>query len=221
MAATATAAQPRQIDEVMREQGPLLTSEKMSKQDFVVFSQRYQELQLERESDGTIIIMPLVFGGSGKRENLVGYFLRHWQLQTGKGEVYGSTTGFDLPDGSTRAPDTAWISDERLAELETEEEEYSFIPVVPDFVVEVRSASDRISRQIAKMKDVWMANGVRLGWVIDPYEEKAYIFRENGEQEEIEGFQGKSLTGEGIMPGLEVPLEKLRIKRKDQKKNKL
>lgn len=186
----------------------------MSKEAFKAFAAEHQEVQLERESDGTIIIMPLVHGGSGKRENLVGYFLRHWQIQTGLGEVYGSTTGFDLPDGSTRAPDAAWISDLRLTELTSEEEEAGFIPVVPDFVVEVRSSSDRIAKVKEKMQDVWMKNGVRLGWVIDPYNETVFIYRENHEPEEVHGFTGKKLTGEAVMPGLEVPLDKLKLKKK-------
>lgn len=217
MAATAQAVRFSPLEEVMREKGGVKMLETMSKAEFTEFAQRHQELQLERETDGTVIIMPLVFGGSGKREAKLFVFVGMWQLKTGLGEVYGSTTGFDLPDGSTRAPDTAWVSYDRLALLSDEEEEYSFLPIVPDFVAEVRSSSDRLNQQKAKMEDVWMANGVRLGWLIDPFEEKVYIFRENGEQEEIEGFEGKKLSGETIMPGLEVPLDKLRLKRKKKK----
>ena len=217
MAATAQAVRLSPIDEVIREKGGVKMLETMSKAEFVDFAQRHQDLQLERETDGTIIIMPLVFGGSGKREAKLIAFVGMWQLQTGLGEVYGSTTGFDLPDGSTRAPDTAWISDDRLALLSEEEEEYSFLPVVPDFVAEVRSSSDRLNKQKTKMEEVWMANGVRLGWLIDPYDEQVYIFRENGGQEIIQGFEGKILSGEDVMPGLEVPLDKLRLKNKKKK----
>jgi Uma2 family endonuclease len=167
---------------------------------------------MERESDGTVIIMPLVLGGSGKRENLLGYFIRHWQIQTGKGEVYGSTTGFQLPDGAVRAPDTAWISDEKLREMTAEEEENNFIPIVPDFVVEILSSSDRLARAKEKMKNTWMKNGVRLGWLIDPYREQVFIYREGQVEEVVAGFVGKELSGEDVLPGLLVPLDKLAAK---------
>ena len=212
MAATATAVRLSPIDAVLQEKGALKAPEKMSKAEFIEFAQRHQELQLEREQDGTVFIMPLVFGGSGKREAKIIAYVGMWQLKTGLGEVYGSTTGFDLPDGSTRAPDTAWVSNERLASISVDEEEYSFLPVVPDFVVEVRSSSDRLRKQESKMKGVWMANGVRLGWLIDPYAEKVYIYREGRQPTVIEGFEGKTLSGEEVMPGLEVPLDKLRLR---------
>jgi Uma2 family endonuclease len=202
------------LDQIMQEYGSLMLPEKMTKDEFKAFAAECQEVLLEHESDGTVIIMPLVHGGSGKRETKVIVFVGMWQLQTGLGEVYGSTTGFNLPDGSTRAPDAAWISDDRLADLSDEEEESGFIPVVPDFVVEVRSSSDRLPKVREKMTNIWMKNGVRLGWVIDPYNEKAFIYRQNGETEEVNGFKGKKLYGEDVMPGLEIPLEKLRVKKK-------
>lgn len=185
---------------------------KMSKKEFERFSMRHDELQMERESDGTILIMP-VHGGTGKRENKAGFFVRLWQYQTGLGEVYGSTTGFDLPDGSTRMPDTAWLSDATMATFTEEEEENEFIPAVPDFVIEIRSSTDRLGRVKDKMNKTWMKNGVRLAWLIDPYQEKVYIFRPNEEVETIEGFTGKKLRGEDLMPGMELPLDEMKIKK--------
>ena len=202
------------LERMFREIGTVQAKHKMSKKQFLKFSQKHGDLQMERESDGTVIIIPLVLGGSGKRENLIGFYLRYWQLQTGMGEVYGSTTGFDLPDGSTRAPDAAWISDERMAGMTSETEENSFIPVVPDFVVELCSSSDHLTEVKNKMKDVWMKNGVRLGWLIDPYKEKIYIYREDGSSDTLDGFSGNVLSGEDIMPGLEMPLEKLKLGKK-------
>lgn len=211
MTATAPYISKSPVEEVLKKYGTLLLREKMTKKEFADFVAQHQDIQAELESDGTVLIMPLVHGGSGKREAKVIVFVGMWQIQTGLGEVYSSTTGFALPDGGIRAPDTAWISDERLAGMTVEEEEGGFIPVVPDFVAEVRSGSDTIRKTKEKMREVWMANGVRLGWVIDPYQEKAYIYRENKTTEEVVGFDGKILTGEQVMPGLEVPLEKLKI----------
>ncbi|HFA47980.1 MAG TPA: Uma2 family endonuclease [Bacteroidetes bacterium] len=206
------------LERMFREIGTVQATHKMSKKQFLKFSQKHGDLQMERESDGTVIIMPLVLGGSGKREAKIIAYLGMWQMQSEMGEVYGSTTGFDLPDGSTRAPDAAWISDERLADMSPEEEENNFIPVVPDFVVELRSSSDRLAKMKNKMKDIWMKNGVRLGWLIDPYKEKVYIYREDGSSDIVEGFSGNILSGEDIMPGFELPLEKLKLKKKKKGK---
>ncbi len=188
--------------------GALILQEKMSKEEFTAFAQRQEAFQLEREADGTVIIMPLTFPRSSKREIGATFFLQLWELQSGMGEVYGPTGGWNLPDGSTRAPDAAWISDERLALMSQNELEESFSPIPPDFVIEVRSSSDRIPKVKEKMTNVWMKNGVRLAWLIDPYNEKAYIYRENEPDPEIvEGFAGKKLSGEDVMPGMEMPLK--------------
>ena len=92
-----------------------------------------------------------------------------------------------------------------------EEREDAFLKAMPDFIIEVRSKTDRLQKLKNKMKNVWIKNGVRLAWLIDPYEEKAYIYRASGEVETITGFEGEKLTGEDVMPGMELPLEELRI----------
>ena len=214
MAATATVRKNDPIIKAIRRLGVLRSDITMTKEEFKSFALSTEGLQMERESDGTITIMPLVLGGSGKRENLLGFYIRHWQIQADLGEVYGSTTGFDLPDGSTRAPDVAWVSDERLSQFTEKEEEENFIPVPPDFVIELRSASDSLKKVEDKMKNKWMKNGVRLGWLVDPYDELVIIYREDGSEEKIKGFAGRFLSGENIMPGLEVPLDKLMVKKK-------
>jgi len=82
------------------------------------------------------------------------------------------------------------------------------VQVVPDFVVEVRSSTDRLKKLKIKMTDSWMANGVKLAWLLDPYEEKAYIYRAGTADPEVtQGFAGKQLTGEDLLPGFELPLE--------------
>ena len=194
------------IAKFLEKQGAIMLFDKMTREKFHEFALSLENHSAERESDGTVIIMPLVHGGSGKREAKIITFLGMWQLQTEKGEVFGSTTGFDLPDGSTRAPDAAWISEEKMSKFSEEELEESFVQVVPDFVVELHSRTDRLKHQKDKMKEVWMANGTRLGWLIDPYEEKVHIFRKDGKNE--------VLSGENVMSGLEVPLNKLRLKKK-------
>ena len=141
-------------------------------------------------------------------------FLFVWFQAHKSGELHGPSSGFDLPDGSTKQPDVAWISPERLAAAETDDED-DFIKVVPDFVGEVRSSSDSIGQLRKKMANAWMKNGVRLGWLIDPYEEKAYIYRQGEKEPEIvKGFDKKSLDGEDILQGFKLDLPEFKIKRK-------
>ena len=113
-----------------------------------------------------------------------------------------------MPAGAIKSPDCGWISNERLVRAPNQEE---FPQVMPDFIVEVHSQTDSLAKLKMKMKNTWVKNGVRLAWLIDPYEEKAYIYRANGEVEAVSGFAGKKLSGEDIMPGMELPLEELQI----------
>ena len=124
--------------------------------------------------------------------------------------VFSPSTGFDLPDGSTRSPDIAWIGPEKLHELSAEALENEFFSLVPDFVAELRSKSDALPRLQAKMTEAWIANGVRLAWLIDPYEEKAWIYRQDGSVEVVEGFD-KKLSGEDLLPGFELALGEFRL----------
>jgi len=192
--------------------GGTLTTEKVSKEDFIKFSERHSELRIEREKNGKLTIMAPVLGGSGYRENRIAFYITSWSDAMEKGEVFGSNTGFDLPDGATKSPDTAWLSDATLATLRPEQIEKEFIPTIPDFIVEIRSQSDSLKTLQKKMKETWIANGVKLGWLIDPYKEKVHIYRSNGEIEFIEGFENQ-LSGENILPGLVVRLEKFRVRK--------
>jgi len=193
--------------------GPVILDRYFTKEDFIKIASRYPDLQMERENDGTISVMSPVKSGSGLRESIVLIYLGAWWLQTKQGQTFSSATGIELADTSIKSPDCAWVSPERYAQVTPEEEESDFLQVAPDFVVEVRSQSDRISKLKKKMSDAWIKNGVRLGWLIDPYNEKAYIYRANGEVETISGFEGKKLLGEDVMPGMELPLDELRIRK--------
>jgi Uma2 family endonuclease len=134
-----------------------------------------------------------------------------WNYQHNNGEVYGPNGTYDLPDGATKMPDVSWVAAERLPNAPEDEEKY--IQVVPDFIAEIRSFSDSLSKLQAKMTDSWMANGVRLAWLIDPYEEKAYIYRAGADAPEIvEGFDEKSLSGEDVLEGFSLPLDKMKRK---------
>ena len=197
------------LEELTLHLGPLEIQRPLSKSEFTQLAERYPKLRMERDPDGTTILISPVKKGSGRRESSLHGLIFLWNYHKGNGEVYGPNGTYDLPNGATKMPDVSWISPERLAG-EPEDEE-SFIHIVPDFVAEIRSASDRLSKLQQKMKETWIANGVRLAWLIDPYEERAYIYREGqAEPEIVEGFSDRSLSGETVMPEFSLPLEKMK-----------
>mgnify|MGYP002397453130 CR=1 FL=1 len=198
------------FEEAVLRFGPLELQRPLSKQEFIALTERYPDFRMEREADGTVTVMSPVKRGSSRRESKINFFVQLWQYRTQSGEVHGASGTFDLPDGSTKMPDVAWISPERLATSPAGSEE-EFVRIVPDFVAEVRSSTDRLTKLKSKMKNTWMKNGVRLAWLIGPYEEKVYVYREGqADTETISGFAGKTLSGEEVMPGFELPLDEMR-----------
>lgn len=186
--------------------GPLQLERPLSVTEFVSLYRKFPDLRMEREKNGKVTIMTPVKRGSGKRESILNGYLWQWASERGKGEVYSPSTGIQLSSGAIKSPDCAWVSDERLAQ-QPEDKEEAFLKVVPDFVAEIRSDSEGLVRLKRKMADSWMANGIRLSWLIDPYQEKVWIYRSEQEVEVISGFADKTLSGEDILPGLELPLE--------------
>ncbi len=183
----------------------LITTEAMSNDDFEQFCAQNQDLRIEREANGKVTIMSPVHFDSGFYEGEVFGELRHFVKHNSiGGRAFGSSTGFTLPDGSTKSPDAAWISAERLAKLPPAERK-KFAAIVPDFVIEIRSDSDKLKALQQKMEKTWMANGVRLAWLLDPVKQKAYLYRQDGSMEIVPNFEGK-LNGEEVLKGFELDL---------------
>ncbi|MEM9929488.1 MAG: Uma2 family endonuclease, partial [Bacteroidota bacterium] len=152
---------------------------KLTAEEFATFCAKNPDLVVEREPDGKISIMTPVGYLSGRRESRLIAYLTIWAIENGLGDTASSSTGFTLPNGAVRSPDAVWISDERLDQL-TEEELEGFPNLVPDFVAEIRSKSDDDRPLEKKMQDTWITQGVRLGWLIDTYEEVVRIYRADG-----------------------------------------
>lgn len=179
-------------------------SRKLTDEEFEVFCRNNPDLQVELEPDGTLFIIPPVHLDSGRFELEIACELRNYAKKSSKGQAFGPSTGFKLPDGSTRAADAAWISDEQIARLSPEERK-SFARLVPEFIVEIRSDTDKLPRLQKKMTETWIANGVRLAWLIDPVEQKAYVYRADGSIQVVTDF-GAKLDGEDVLPGFEFDL---------------
>lgn len=133
------------------------------------------DMRIQRSGRGELTIEMPTKGFTGACNSLLAILLGVWALANGQGLTFDSSTGFDLPEGSTLSPDAAWVRKERL-EVLTSEQKKSFLPITPDFIAELRSDSDRLSPLQAKMVD-WQSNGVRLGLLLDPANRKVHVYR--------------------------------------------
>lgn len=133
------------------------------------------ELRIERTVEGDLLIMPPAGFRSSHRNARVVAQLDQWAEQDGNGLVTDSSGGYVLPDTSMFAPDAAWVRYDRLDALAPEQQE-RFLPLCPDFVIELLSVSDSLADTQAKMRQ-YLANGLRLGWLIDPFDRKVYVYR--------------------------------------------
>ncbi len=179
----------------------------MSEDEFYWFCAANADLRIERERDGKITIRLPVCLLSGFQKGEIGGELFNWNKATNSGKTFSSSAGFTLPDTAVISADAAWISRKKWKNLPWLERN-RFGHVVPDFIVEVRSFSDSLKKLKEKVTGTWLANGVQLAWLIDPVQQKAYIFRADGSEQMVEGFD-KKLSGENVLPGFEFDLSLL------------
>ncbi len=181
--------------------------EQMTSDEFFHFCQENEGHHLERDENGNIIFMPPTGYKTGN-SNFEAYLdLGNWNRKHKLGKAFDSSTGFTLPDGSVRSPDVSWVSNESHHTLSTEQQK-KFAPVCPEFVIELRSKSDRLPYLKNKMTK-WIKNGTHLAWLIDPIDQKAYIYRKNGSIEIVESFEA-TLSGEDVLKGFELNLSELK-----------
>jgi Uma2 family endonuclease len=182
---------------------PAPPRERFSDREFAEYSAAHPELRVEMNSEGEIIIMPPVVSEGGKRNFTLAVRFGNWVEADGTGVGFDSSTGFTLPNGAKRSPDISWIRRERWEAL-TEDERNEFAPICPDFVVELRSKSDRLSTLREKMNE-YLENGAQLGWLIDPLEEKIHIYRPNAAVETLD--HPSEISGEPLLPGFLLELD--------------
>lgn len=175
----------------------------LTEDQFFEFCQINQELRIERTAEGDLVIMPPEGGETGHRSALLITWVSQWALQDGAGVAFGSSTGFILPNGAMRAPDVAWVRRARLATL-TADQKQKFLPLCPDFVVEIRSPSDRLGELQAKMQE-YMDNGTQLGWLIDPQSRSVYRYRPNRPVERLEN--PATVAAGPVLPGCVIDLQ--------------
>jgi Uma2 family endonuclease len=155
------------------------------------------DVPLERNANGGLIVMSPVGGDSGNRELELGTDLAIWNRQTQLGKVFSSSTMFTLPGGGDRSPDAAWVELSRWQAL-TPDQRRKFPPLAPDFVIELRSATDSLAPLREKMQE-YLDKGVRLGWLINPQAQQVEIWPP-GQPPEIRALP-TMLSGESVLPG--------------------
>ena len=175
----------------------------VSQEQFELLANANRDLRLERSPNGELIIMPPTGGTTGKRNaKLITYFV-NWNDQMQLGEVFDSSTAFRLPNGSNRSPDVAWVSRDQWQSLTLEQQD-SFPPLCPDFVVELRSKSDSLKSLQDKMQE-YLENGLLLGWLIDIQNQTIEVYRPQEPREVLQ--KPKILTGDSILLNFSVNLD--------------
>lgn len=171
-------------------------------EQFFAFCQLNRDWRIERTAEGELVVMPPTGWKTGNYNLRVSAALLAWADQDGSGVATDSSTGFDLPNGATRSPDAAWVKRTRLAML-TNEQKAKFLPLCPDFVIELRSPSDNLKTLQNKVQE-YIDNGAQLGWLIDPVDRRVYVYRSGIMAECLEN--PATIAGDPELPGFVLDL---------------
>ncbi len=175
---------------------------RFSEADFEFFAAENPDLQLEMNKEGEMIVMmPTGFEGSKRNAKLTARLV-NWADEEGSGIAVEATAGFKLPNGAERSPDASWVRKERCEDFTAAELE-KFLPLCPDFVVELRSRTDRLKTVKAKMEE-YIENGAQLGWLIDPIKKKVHIYRPDEPVEILDN--PAEVSGEPLLNGFTLKL---------------
>ena len=182
-----------------------LTHQSVTPKQFEELCSEYSELRLELTSTGELIVMPPTGSQTGRRNAHLTYQLMAWAEKDATGVCFDSSTIFALPNNARRSPDASWVRRERWDRL-SESLQEGFAPICPDFVVELRSRTDRRPFLLNKMSE-YIANGASLGWLIDPFKRQVYVYRPNDELVILDNPE--SISGDPLLSGFKLDLTKL------------
>ncbi|MEH2180583.1 Uma2 family endonuclease [Nostoc sp.] len=178
---------------------------KLTREQFYQLCEENPDLQLERNAQGELVIMPPT-GGETARSNVnLILQLASWNEQKQLGEVFDSSTGFTLPNGADRSPDVSWVEKSRWDSL-TKEQREKFIPLCPDFVIEIMSPSDTLKKVQVKMHE-YMSTGCCLGWLINRKKQKVEIYRPEQDVEVLKSTQ--TISGESVLLDFVLNMKKI------------
>jgi len=164
-----------------------------------------RDLRMELTAEGELIVMPPAGSESSDQNAEITMQLRMWAKRDGTGRTFDSSGGFTLPNGAVRSPDASWVERSRLEAL-TDEQRKKFVPLCPDFVIELRSPADSLSVLRDKMQE-YLDNGAKLGWLIDPEQKRVYVYRPRSEVEEL--HNPEKIPGDPILSGFTLDLREI------------
>ena len=179
----------------------------LSPEQFAAVCAANPEAVLELDAAGHLIHMTPTGGETGAFNSRLLMRLLAWADQLGGWQVFDSSTGFRLPDGSVLSPDASLVRLERWQAL-TPEQRRSFPPLCPDVVVELASPSDQGPRAVAALRQkmaAYQANGAQLGWLLIPEERAVEVWPVASEPHRIEA--ATLLDGGQLLPGLRIELQ--------------
>lgn len=180
-------------------------SRKFSDEEFLDFCRRHPDARIERDSDGEISIMAPTFTESGGMNFDLSLMIGLWARQDGTGKAFDSSTGFSLPNNAIRSPDVSWIRLERWNAL-PDSERSGFARICPDFVIELRSPTDSLSKLQSKMEE-YIENGAQLGWLIDPMKRNIHVYRQGAEPDVLNDTA--EISGEPVLQGFVLRLAEI------------
>jgi Uma2 family endonuclease len=182
---------------------------RLSDEQFVALCADNRELHLELTAQKELVIMTLPGGKTGRRNDIISRYLANWADKDKTGITFSPLTLFELPNGAKRAPDASWLRLKRWNAL-TDEQKEGIPPLCPDFVVELMSPSDRRPvrfRMVQAKMTEYVENGAQLGWLIDPFEKKVYVYRP---RKRVQCLQTPAnLCGDPILPGFVFPISEI------------
>ncbi|MEL6401991.1 MAG: Uma2 family endonuclease [Cyanobacteria bacterium J06626_4] len=173
----------------------------LSDEQFYRLCQVNRDLRLERTAEGKLIIMPPTGWETGNRNFRIAQQLGNWADTDGTGIGFDSSTGFRLSNGAIRSPDAAWVNRDRLAALNPDPDK--FLPLCPDFAIELRSTSDTLAAVQANMRE-YLENSLQLGWLINPQDQQVEVYRLNQPVEVLNA--PTELSADSVLPGFTLDL---------------
>ncbi len=177
----------------------------MSDEELMRFCEDNDIARIERDTNGELLLMSAAGNRTGRTNAYVIHILTAWAEEDGRGYCFDSSTGFTLPDGSMRMPDASWVEAKRWDAM-SEADQDRFSPICPEFVIEIRSKSDRLKTLQTKM-EMWIANGAEVAWLIDPQRKVVEIYRPGDSPEVL--HEPSSVQGSGPVAGFELVMARV------------
>jgi len=175
---------------------------RLSEDQFFDMCQLNRDLRIERTAEGDVLLMPPAGGETGASNAGITAQVWQWTKQDGTGTTFDSSAGFMLPSGAVRSPDASWIARSRWDAL-TPKQRKRFAPICPDFVLELRSPSDALADLHAKLAE-YLANGARLGWLLDPEARRVFVYRPDAPLEQLD--DPATVAGDPVLPDFVLDL---------------